>query len=311
MTLSWAKAARSRFLLSGLAVLIAIVGVIAFRPLAAEAERPFGQGLLWRVEKTGLHDSYVFGTMHSADERILNLPEPVAEAFAGSNSVVLELLMDNTVSLEMVQAMILTDGRVLPDIVGEERFERVTETGARYGMTPAQLQLFQPWAVMTFFSLPSSELARQSAGNLPLDQALQAQAKALGKELYGLESITEQLAVFGDLSAEDQIALLDVALDLNPDVEALFTNMKQAYLAGDLDGLHKMAEEQNAGTDPALADLFEKRLIDSRNQLMAERVKPQLDQGGAFVAIGALHLSGEEGLLQLLENQGFTISRAY
>lgn len=307
----FANAAQTGWFRTGLAALVVLLGVAALRPATAGEERPYGQGLLWRVEKPGEPASYVYGTMHSADERIVDLPEPVAQAFAESEAVVLELVMGGDSAAQLTQALVLTDGSVLPDIVGDERFARITEIGTRYGMAPAQLQLFRPWAVMTFFSVPPQEMVRQAQGNLPLDQALQAQAQALDKEVEGLETISEQLAVFGELSPEDQIALLDVALDLNPQIEALYEDMKRAYLAGDLDGLHEMADRQSAGADPELTALFEDRLIDTRNRLMVERMADRLAQGKAFVAVGALHLSGETGILNLLADQGYSVTRVY
>ena len=303
-----ANAAQQGWFRSGVAALAVVLGVMALRPVAAEEPRPYGQGLLWRVEKPGQPASYVYGTMHSADERIVDISEATAQAFAESQSVVLELVMGGDSAAELTQALILTDGRVLPDIVGEERFGKITEIGARYGMAPAQLQLFRPWAVMTFFSVPPAEMARQAQGNLPLDQSLQAQAQALNKEVHGLETISEQLAVFGELSSEDQVALLDVALELNPQIETLYEEMKAAYLAGDLDELHAMAERQSAGADPELTALFEDRLIDTRNRLMVERMADYLAEGNTFVAVGALHLSGETGILNLLADQGYTVT---
>ncbi|MEM7225176.1 MAG: TraB/GumN family protein [Pseudomonadota bacterium] len=277
--------------------------------LHAGGDRSHGEGRLWRVDKPGAAPSHVFGTMHTSDPQVVDLPTEVRQAFEGSERLVLELVLTSEAGMELAQAMVMTDGRTLPDVIGDERFAKVLEGARRYGLPATQMQIFRPWAVMTFFSLPPAELKREIAGKLPLDQMLQTEAKAAGTPVHGLESATEQISVFTELPEADQIALLDVALILNPSIDRLFEEMKQAYLAGDLNRLHEMSQEQSAGTDPRLAELFEDRLIGHRNQIMVERMQEYLTAGGAFVAVGALHLSGDDGILSLLEDQGYTVER--
>ena len=277
--------------------------------LLAGQDRVHGEGRLWRVEKPGAAPSHIFGTMHTSDSQVVDLPAEVSQAFGSSDRLVLELVLSSDTGMELAQAMVLTDGRTLPDLIGDERFAKVLEGARRYGLPAAQMQFFKPWAVMTFFSLPPAELKREAAGQQPLDQMLQARAQAAGKPVHGLESPSEQLSVFTKLSEADQIALLDVALALNPRIDSLFEDMKQAYLAGDLNRLHAMSEEQSADADPRLVKLFEDRLIGERNQLMADRMLEHLEAGQAFVAIGALHISGDDGILRLLEQNGYSVER--
>ena len=278
-------------------------------PLAQAGERLHGQGRLWQVARDGLAPSYLFGTMHSSEASVTDLPPAVARAFDGAGGLVLEVILDQGAQIKMGNAMMLSDGRSLSQIIGPELSGRVAATAGRYGLPPAQLQLLRPWAVMAIFSLPPAELARQQAGQQPLDQLLQARAAERGTPVSALESVEEQLDVFAGLREADQIALLEVALALNPQVEDIFARMKSAYLAGDLAALHDMAKEQQAGGDPVLDAFFERRLIETRNHRMAARLAPHLARGGAFVAVGALHLSGEEGLLNLFEQQGYVVER--
>ena len=275
----------------------------------ASQDRVYGEGRLWRVEKPGMAPSHVFGTMHTSDAQVVDLPAEVSEAFKASERVVLELVLSPEAGMEMAQTMILTDGRTLPDVIGDERFKKVLEGARRYGLPAAQMQFFKPWAVMTFFSLPPSELKREAAGHQPLDQMLQSEAQAAGVPVHGLESAGEQLSVFTQMSEADQVALLDVALALNPRIDTLFQDMKAAYLAGDLNRLHEMSQEQSAGADPRLVKLFQDKLIDNRNQLMVDRMQEYLEAGDAFVAVGALHLSGDDGILRLLEQNGYSVER--
>ena len=281
-------------------------------PLAgAQAEgRPYGQGRFWKIERDGVEPSYLLGTMHASLPRVVAVPPSVTQALDGSQRVVLEVVFDGQTEMALARSMVLTDGRGLSDMVGPEVFTRVTEVGARYGLPGQQINVLKPWAVTALFSLPADELARQASGALPLDRVLQDRAAGRGLPVLGLETVDEQLSVFTGMSEADQVALLESALALNGQVEEIFARMTESYLAGDLDGLHAMAEEQAAGADPRLAALFQERLIEARNYRMAERLDPHLAKGGVFAAVGALHLSGEEGVLNLLVKQGYKVQPA-
>lgn len=292
----------------GWLVWLALAVFLAAQPLAA-GERLHGQGRLWQVEGPGGAPSYLFGTMHASEASVVALPPQVVQALDQTGHLVLEMVLSPETNIEMAQAMVLTDGRSLSQIVGPELFAEAGAVAQRYGMPAAQLELLRPWALMALFSLPPAELARQQSGQAALDQMLQARASAAGTPVHGLETIGEQVGVFAGLPESDQVALLDAALALNGQIDSLFENMKRAYLAGDLDALHRIAEEQQATTDPALEARLEDRLIGSRNHRMAERLTEHLTRGGAFVAVGALHLSGDNGVLHLLEQQGYRVER--
>ncbi|MDH3595494.1 MAG: TraB/GumN family protein [Rhodospirillales bacterium] len=294
--------------LAGLAVLLSLA---AAPPAPAAGERPFGDGLLWRVERAGQAPSHVFGTMHTADRQVVALPQAVKDTLDGAGSLVLEIIMSEQVRGELVQAMVLPEGKVLGAIVGPERFERVLSAAARYGIPREQLRILKPWALTMFFSLPPSEFQRQAAGGVPLDQVLQDSAQDRGTALHGIETPAEQMAIVAELPEPTQLALLDAAIEANPRIEPIFEAMKTAYLDRDLSALHRLADEMSEGTDQDLQKLFLERMVDSRNERMVKRIAPHLAEGNAFVAVGALHLSGERGVLSLLEKQGYRVSRVY
>ena len=282
-------------------------------PLVSSATTPVpnGRGLLWQVEAEGRAPSFLLGTMHSSDPSILDLPAPVAEAFGSARSLTLELLIDEAVRAEIGRAMLLSDGRTLSQILGPARFGAVAKVGQHYGWPAAVVELMKPWAVMTVFGMPPAELARQSAGNLPLDQMLQQQAEARSLPLYQLESPDEQFAIFDEMPEADQIAFLDTVVSQHHKVEDWFEELRRLYLTRDTGGMLSVMERQAAGSDPALLSSFQDRLLNHRNQLMAERMAPRLREGGAFVAVGALHLPGEKGLVQLLQQAGYRLTALY
>ena len=132
-----------------------------------------------------------------------------------------------------------------------------------------------------------------------------------GKVVHGLETIQEQLNVFESLSEADQISMLEEAVENFPDLDAMYADLLDAYKQRDLAGLMALNEASMKAGDPQLADEFQQRLIIDRNHRMSERMQQYLQQGKVFVAVGALHLPGEDGLLNLLEQQGYTVRRVY
>ena len=124
-------------------------------------------------------------------------------------------------------------------------------------------------------------------------------------------AIREQLDVFEGLPLNDQVALLKDAVEQFTDIDALHAELLAAYLSRDLATLEALNEVSMQTGDQRLARDFQQRLILDRNRRMAERMQEHLEAGGAFIAVGALHLPGEQGLLELLEQQGYSVRVVY
>ena len=283
--------------------------ILAVTPAAAR-EQPYAQGRLWMVEAPGVAPSYVVGTMHSADPAIATPWPALARVMGAVDSVTVEMVLDDAATMALGQAMILTDGRTLGDIAGPERMARIEAIGANYGMPPGALQQFRPWAVNMIFSIPPSEIQRQATGAPMLDNVLRENAEARGIAVYGIETVDEQIALFADYDDADQLALLDISLEMQPRLEAEFSALRRAWLDGDIGGLHDLAMNTETPGPADLMEDFTKRLILDRNHRMATRITPRLNQGNALIAVGALHLPGDEGVLALLARRGYTISPA-
>jgi uncharacterized protein YbaP (TraB family) len=293
------------------ALLLAVFGVLTGCGTAQSGDPPpFGQGVLWRVEKAGAV-SHVFGTVHSVDERVVNLAPRVADTFAAARNLSIEMIDDQATQSKLTVAMLIPGGRTLEEILGPELFAETVKVGERYGFQPAALERLKPWAPFLFYSYPPSEFHRIAAGMQPLDQRLQHDAEARAIPVYGLETPEEQIATFDEMKESDQVALLAGVVTQNPTIEEQFAAIIEHYVARDVAAIVAMTEAQTGEGDEALMRMFQQRLITDRNHRMADRMAARLEEGGAFVAIGALHLPGEEGVLNLLKQRGFEISRVY
>ena len=140
---------------------------------------------------------------------------------------------------------------------------------------------------------------------------LQEEAKRRGIRIHQLETPEEQIATLEALFEEDQRSALQEVIDNNARVEEMFESMRRSYLAGDLNAFYDLMIEHTAGGDRALVESVLEGPIYARNERMVARMAERLRDGNAFIAVGALHLPGERGILHLLEQQGFAVRRLY
>jgi uncharacterized protein YbaP (TraB family) len=264
--------------------------------------------LLWRIESPRpdkhVRSSYIFGTIHIDDQQVMDIPDSVTRRLSVANSLLLELELNDINSIDILRKMLFTDGKNLQQFLSQANYDRVTQALAETGNhLPADvLSLLKPWAAMLMLIRPEN-----SSGTF-LDKKLANLARQSGTPVLGLETIDEQLSVFDNIPIEDQITLLDSAIDRLPEKTESFQQLLQAYLSGDLDRIVAVSASQEPD-DARLAKLVRSSLIDRRNQTMFDRMQPQLQEGNAFIAVGALHLPGEQGLLYKLEQAGYRLVR--
>jgi uncharacterized protein YbaP (TraB family) len=129
--------------------------------------------------------------------------------------------------------------------------------------------------------------------------------------VFQIEGVEEQIFTFDELPMEAQVALLKHSLAHRDELAALGERTLEAYLAGDLREVWRLREEFAArhGEIAAYQALLTKRVIHDRSVVMAFRMQRELRRGNAFVALGALHLYGEKGVLALLEQDGWRARR--
>ena len=263
------------------------------------------QGILWKVSRDGLRPSYLLGTIHSGDPRILQLPDVIEQAFAAADSFSGEVEMDMNSMLQVSEAMFYTDGTLLKDRLDPQLYQQTIELMASYGLPEMIVQRMKPWAVATTLSLP-----RNSSGQV-LDMQLYNDAMMQGKRVYGLETVQEQVGVLDGISEKLQIRMLQSAVEQYPELDEIIARLVDAYLKRDLAAMQRISEETLSKEDESVAATFTTEVVNKRNYRMLYRMQPRLHEGNAFIAVGALHLPGKQGLLQLLRKQGYRVTPVY
>jgi uncharacterized protein len=263
----------------------------------------YSDALLWKIEKEGHGPSHIFGTIHVSDPGIVDLPEPVSSTLNTSESFVMEALPEQEEIEKLKQMMDFEDGRTLKDFLDEKLFYKTADILSTYQISREEAMFMKPWAAFLVMNYPAEQ-------GLPLDLQLLNIAWQNGAKIHGLESLSEQGDVFNSLQIDTQIRfLLDTVCNYEI-VSRDFEKMKSLYLERDLKGLFDYSNKYTFSEEPIYKELIRKLLID-RNYVMVERMQSALKSGNAFIAIGAMHLPGREGVLALLEKHGYTITSVY
>ncbi|MGF1631751.1 MAG: TraB/GumN family protein [Kiloniellaceae bacterium] len=294
-----------------LPVVLVLAACAAPSTAPVPADIPFGQGRIWQVEGDGILRSYVFGTMHSTDERLRELPPEVRQAFDAADAVAFEIADLRAAEAEVAGALLLPPGRQLEDILGAELFQRTASAVAPLGIPVPHLQRLRPWALIAVLAVPPGELFRQAQGQLVLDAWLEAEARRQEKVVHGLETPGEQLALFENLSEAEQITMVVDLVDNYSEIQGQYGRLFEAYLAGNMAALMAELDDLSRSSDPEAALRFRHDLVEDRNHIMVERVLPLMAEASTFVAVGAAHLPGGQGVLRLLEQHGYTVTRLY
>ncbi len=289
-------------------VLLVLVGLWA--PSASgDEKRAYAEGLLWRVKSPSATASYVFGTVHIADPRVQAVVRDMLETVGPLDSISLEVLQTPEATARAGQRMINLDGPALSERVGADLFAKTVASAAAYGLNALVLERFKPWAVAVILSVPVSEMRAQASGSPNSERILQAYAGNNQIALYEIETYDEQLSLFDGLAEAEQIEMLRLAVQNSGIADQVFARIVNAYLARDLNKIYRLMEEMAVGQEADLQAFFESEFIEGRNHRMVERILPRLAEGNALIAVGALHLPDEAGVLRLLEQRGYTISR--
>lgn len=271
-----------------------------------------GQAIFWKLERPGSPPSYLFGTIHLTDSRIKRLKAATKNAIRASKTFLIEnanLSPEATkrAYAAAAQQAVFSDGRSLDTLLSKEEFHKIRKSAGE-GVPAAALRLFRPWIVSLMIATSDCERRRIQSGYRVLDMALLERAQVNGIPVDGLETTEEQLTALASIPNDDQLAILRANIALIDENENLRETMVQLYLRRRIGALWdlQLALAEKAGVPASAYASFQKTLIVERNRKMREAALPHLEKGGAFIAVGALHLPGKTGLVELFREAGYT-----
>lgn len=268
-------------------------------PLNAFADPAF-----YRISK-GNEQHWLLGSIHAGKPSLYPLPDPVERAWQQSRALVMEVDMTHISQAqwqEMGAITRLVDGKTLKDHLPMDLYRRTLIAAGQNGLTEAMLAPLRPW--FAAITLTQAALERTGyRGEFGVDQHFAKRANDGGKPIVGLETLLEQLGYLASVG-DNQTLMLESTLDELPELEKGFAEVMAAWQNGDQATLINLLKEEMA--PPKLQAWLEQTLLAERNRNWVKKW-PGLPNE-SFIVVGALHLYGEQGLLTLLEQQGWRIT---
>jgi uncharacterized protein YbaP (TraB family) len=263
----------------------------------------FKSGLLWEISRNGQTAGHIFGTIHVDDERILNVPEVVRNALYSSDYFAMEVVPSAQDAKDLSMSMFFMDGNRLDLLISPQLFDKTTKILEQHSLAGDIVALMQPWAAYIIMSYPAD------MGTI-LDLHLLEIARMNGSQVTSLETSSEQIDIFSGMDLDDQVRILADTVCHYETMLMDFDELKRLYLNRDLQGLYIQAQKYTFDNDEVYEEISA-RLISQRNERMTQRIVDLLDIGNAFIAVGAMHLPGEDGILNQLETEGYLLLRRY
>ncbi|MFK7943951.1 MAG: TraB/GumN family protein [Paracoccaceae bacterium] len=279
---------------------------------------PNGQGRFWKIERAGQTTSHLLGSFHAAEGTETLAPEMWA-AFEAANMVVVEVDLQEQADMEVRMGMDaafsfdLSGPGISARLTAEQR-DHVANALAARGMRLEDVDKMRPWLLASLLSFPACHLQSMAAGEQPMDVTLAELALDKGQELRGLEGYEDAIAAFQRIDGKLLLDSIASTGELALQEEDLFRTNMNLYANGEVAAIpelgillgEKVAPEMDhrAMSAKVLAEI-----LDTRNLAWMDNLLEALKPGGTFVIVGALHLPGTNGLVELLRAEGYRVTR--
>lgn len=264
------------------------------------------QSLFWEISGKNLRQpSYLFGTHHLFNSRFLRENDVVNQKIEKADVVMGEMLMDGDVLMKTAMAGLMADN-TLDKLLSKEDYEATDKVlQEQMGIGLGLMRMFKP---ITVYLLITNAKHLKALGMNPtdrhvsIDEYFQQKGKESGKTVVGLETVDEQIqALFGAYPMERQLELLREAVyDTNQTVSGEIQDLNRLYAAQQLDKLYKVARKSMRPEEY-------QQLLVNRNHRWMEQIGKKMPGQPLFIAVGAMHLAGPDGLITQLRAQGYTV----
>lgn len=278
-------------------ILFTALGLIL--ALSGNAQK-LDNGLLWKISGNGLSKpSYLFGTMHATCDA--TLAPNVMAALDATKQLYLELDMDDpSLQTQMMAGMAMKDGLTMSKIASPEDYKTVDAfLQANLGVSAYMVDTFKPLVVSSMLIAKMTDCPIQSY-ELELMKITQMQQE----EVYGLETVADQFAVFDAIPYKEQMTdLVKTALDNMANGKAEMQKMMTLYKNKDLNELYTFIKHDG---NPLFASHMDV-LLNNRNQNWIPKIEKIAKEKPTFFGVGAAHLAGEDGVIMLLRKKGYKV----
>jgi uncharacterized protein YbaP (TraB family) len=274
---------------------------------AAAHVRADEKSLLWKVSK-GSSSVYVLGSIHYLRSENYPLKKAILDAFETSKRLVLEIDLNATSGQAaqrlMLEKALFRDGTSLPQNISAETYQLAAERATQLGIDMGIFNPMKPWfAAINLIAIKLKALGLDPRRGV--DQYLAGEAKRRGKPISGLETLDFQIGLLDQLSKQNQEAMLRETVSELDLLDRNIDEIVRSWADGDEAVLAKLLL---AG----MVDFPEihQKVIVERNRRWVPEIEKLLEQGsGALIVVGAAHLVGRDGVIEMLKTKGYSVEK--
>jgi uncharacterized protein len=278
--------------------LAAFLGLAAFTQSAKQDNT-----LLWRISGNGLKQpSYLFGTIHLLCSDDVQLSDSLKAAIKGSDRVYLELDMDNLIELiSVVNKMKMNGDTTLADLLTDEEYKKVKAffSNQRSLIPFSMLETYKP--MLAASTLMQSAIECENA--IAMEQLIMQEAKRENKRIKGLETMAFQISIFDSIPYQVQAKqLVKYVDDFGKKDDTSFEELTKAYKDQELSKLEKLTLQEDSDMER-----FTEIMLYNRNEDWVKKLEKLMTEQALVVAVGAGHLPGNRGVINLLRKAGYKV----
>ena len=267
--------------------------------------------LLWKVTGKGLkHPSYLFGTHHLIPIQFLDSVPGLFKAFNNCDKVVGEMALNNVDATSKIQqAAIMPDHVKMKDLIKDStnyaKVDKELKSVLKIGLK--EVSIMNPSLILSLYEIGIYKKLTGYTDDKQSDSYFQLVADEKGKPVVGLETIDQQIAVlFGNGTLQRQADVLVETVQQKDSVLKEMIHMNKLYRTGKINELVELSNRKGNVIDMTEEEYA--RLVDNRNADWITKLPEMMQKSSCFIAVGALHLGGKNGLIKLLEKDGYKIT---
>jgi uncharacterized protein YbaP (TraB family) len=281
-----------------------LVSFFSSKEIIAQSILPFPtehNTLLWKISGNGItKDCYVFGTMHLIEKQYFVFPKSLQNKIKNCNRLIMEIADVN--QADALQYIMLENGSITDFFTRKQLDTLYNWSATTIGMDSTML--LKSFGKMKPFILTQLTTQLSFSGETEsYEKSIQTLTDGKKIPNFGLETIQEQLSFFDKLTNEEQAEMVMAATREKDNGKAKMKEIMELYQKQNVDILYNAVHNETG----AISD-NEALFLSDRNKNWIPKLKTHFTEGKCFVAVGAAHLGGPEGVLRLLQNEGFTIT---
>lgn len=281
--------------------ILLLIGFVLVRPGQAQEN---SKSLLWEVTGKGLEKpSYLYGTIHIICPDDFEMGEDIKVAFAKTDRLAMELDLSDPAEMGSVQRLMMSSEPVAySDLLTKSQYDLLdSKLKAQMGVGMNFLKSMKPFALSSLLQLGLMDCKQPAS----YENSFLEMAKGAEMEVLALETAAFQMSIFDNIPVDEQVVWITDYLDNEEESQETWKNMVTLYKSKDVEAI------ANSFDDFPEYKKYENELLTKRNQNWIPKIEKMINESSVFIAVGAAHLGGKNGVIALLKSEGYMLKPVF